>query len=132
MAFLKVPKEEIVKTLIYKTEDKVIAVLIKGDREANESKIKKYLNYPEFLALGDEETVFKSTRAGVGFAGPIGINMDQVLVDEEVKEISNFIVGGNEIDYHYVNVNFQRYFIWELGDLQSIKKETCVLYVVLN
>lgn len=121
MEFLKVPKEKIVKTLIYRADDKIIAVLIRGDREANEAKIRKYLSYPKLLEMGDEKIVFKATGASVGFAGPIGIKIDKLLVDNEVKEVDNFIVGGNETDYHYINVNFERDFIGEIGDFKNIK-----------
>lgn len=118
--FLKVKKDKIVKTLIYRVDDKIIAVLIRGDRDANEAKIRKYLSYPKILELGDEKTVLKATGASIGFAGPIGIHVDRVLVDDEIKLMNNFVVGGNETDYHYINVNFEREFMGEVGDFKNI------------
>lgn len=120
VGFLKVSKDKIVKTLIYRADNKNVAVLIRGDRDANEAKIRKYLGYPKILELGDEKTVFKVTGASIGFAGPITIKVDKLLVDNEISQMNNFIVGGNETNYHYINVNFERDFIGEIGDFKNI------------
>jgi len=60
---------EFAKTLIYKADDKV------GDRELNETKLQNLLGCIE-LEMADAETVEKVTGAAVGFAGPIGLDID--------------------------------------------------------
>ncbi len=97
-----------VKTLIYKADDKVVAVMVRGDREVNETKLKNHLGCLE-LEMADPETVVNVTGAAVGFAGPIGIKCE-VLMDLEVEKMKNFIVGANETDYHFKNVQPGRDF----------------------
>lgn len=112
VSFLNTTADKFVKTLIYKHKDKVIAVLVRGDREVNEVKLINILKGNEQdLEMADEETVKDVTGANVGFAGPIGLKNDiYVVVDREVPELRNFIVGANETDYHYKNVNYGRDF----------------------
>ena len=42
-AFLRVTPEEIVKTLIFAADNGPVAVLIRGDQEVNEAKVRNYL-----------------------------------------------------------------------------------------
>ena len=45
-AFLKVAADKLVKTLIYLADGKPVAVLVRGDRDVNEIKLKKALSAP--------------------------------------------------------------------------------------
>ncbi len=108
-AFLKVPATRLVKTLIYKADDKPIAVLIRGDRELNEVKLNNIVKAVE-LEMADEETVKSATGAPVGFAGPVGLTDIPIYADNEVLELKNFVVGANEADAHYLNANVGRDF----------------------
>lgn len=107
--FLGVPQSKLVKTLIYVADGCPVAALIRGDRELNEVKLKRFLGAAD-LALADEETIQKVTGAPVGFAGPIGISAKKVVADLEIKGLTNFVVGGNAEDLHLRNVNAQRDF----------------------
>ncbi len=97
-----------VKTLIYRADDKIVAVMVRGDREVNETKLQNYLGCLE-LEMAEPAAVTEVTGAAVGFAGPIGIKCD-VLMDIEIEKMKNFIVGANETDYHYKNVCVGRDF----------------------
>jgi len=55
-ALLKVAPQQLVKTLLYKTPQGPVAVLLRGDHEANEVKVKKLLGLTE-LELADPATV---------------------------------------------------------------------------
>ncbi len=101
-----------VKTLIVTIKEKPIAVLIPGNRELNPLKLIKLFSAAEHeFNIADEETVIKVTGAKVGFAGPIGLKEDiPVYADKRVTLMKNFLVGANETDYHYLNVNFKRDF----------------------
>ena len=70
--------------------------------------------------MASPEEVFAATSAAVGFAGPIGIKVDELLVDEEVTETYNFIVGANETGYHLENVNYGRDFEGKVGDFRNV------------
>lgn len=100
--------DEFVKTLIYVADKDPVAVMVRGDRELNEVKLQNYLGAVE-LEMADPQTVTEVTGAAVGFAGPIGIKC-KLLMDNEVAQMKNYIVGANETDYHFINVNHERDF----------------------
>lgn len=110
--FFKLPASKFVKTLLYTYKGKHVAVLIPGNRTLNPLKLLKHLDCQEHeLEIADNETVKKVTQASVGFAGPIGLDEDMlVLVDQRVSEMKNFVIGANQTDYHYINANYDRDF----------------------
>lgn len=108
--FLGVSPRELVKTLVYVADGRPVAALIRGDCDLNEAKLKRVLGVAE-VELADEETICKVTGAPVGFAGPVGIAVDRVLADYQVKAMANFVVGGNAKDVHLKNINPGRDFM---------------------
>lgn len=111
--FLKVSPDRLVKTLLYRTSaGDVIAVLIRGDHEANEIKINRFLGTTE-ITLASAETVSTISSAPVGFAGPVGLTGIRVIADHAVKAMRNFVVGGNKNDTHLINANWDRDFAVE-------------------
>jgi len=119
VAFLNTDSTKFAKTLIYTANEKTVAVMVRGDREVNEVKLANHLGVPaDDLMMATPEVVTASTGAAVGFAGPIGIKVP-VIMDREVSQMSNFIVGANETDYHFINVNTQD-FEAEVIDIRTI------------
>lgn len=117
--FLKSNPKCFAKTLIYRADDKFVAVMVRGDRDVNEVKLANHLGAVE-VELAAPADVIEITHAQVGFAGPIGIDVD-VLVDNEVANMKNFIVGANETDYHYINVNINKDFTPAfVGDFRNL------------
>lgn len=122
--YLQEDKEKFVKTLIYKVDDKFCAVLVKGLNEVNEAKLKRTLKVQE-LSLADASSVEEITSAKIGFAGPIGLNVP-IIVDNEVLNMKNFIVGANKTDYHYKNVNLEDFDYVLTADIRCITdKDKC-------
>lgn len=107
-AFMGATPDKFVKTLIYKADDKLVACLIRGDRDLNETKVRKLLGASNF-EMASFEDVEILTQARVGFAGPVGLQAD-LIVDHEVMDMRNLIVGANKTDYHLKNVNMHRDF----------------------
>ena len=97
------------KTIIYKADDKYIAAMVRGDREINEVKLKNLVGCVDDLELAAPFMVRQITTAEVGFAGPIGLDIE-VIADLEVAQMKNFIIGANDTGYHYMNVNINRDF----------------------
>lgn len=122
VAFFNTNDKKFAKTLIYKADDKVIGVMVRGDRSLNETKVSNALNGVMELEMADAETVLNATSAEIGFAGPIGLKVDILLVDEEVIRMSNFIVGANDTGYHYENVNYERDFKGIVGDYKLVSE----------
>jgi len=108
-AFLGVPPERFVKTLIYQTPGgAAVAVLVRGDHEASETKIQAALG-GDLVRLADEETVVRITGAPVGFAGPVGRDLT-ILCDHSLRGIRGAVTGANRADEHLVGVDQQRDF----------------------
>jgi prolyl-tRNA synthetase len=105
--FIKAPRAQMIKTLIYKVGDQAIAVLIRGDHELNEGRLKKILAR-EDIELADEALIEKVTKAPMGFAGPVGLKGIKIYADKEVTEIVDGITGGNEKDVHLTHVEYGR------------------------
>ena len=119
--YLEEDKDKFVKTLIYNVDDKYYAVLVKGNMEVNEAKLKKLLNASS-VALADPSKVEEITNAKVGFAGPIGLDVP-IIIDNEVASMKNFIVGANKSDYHYKNVNLEDFNYVLTEDIRCITEE---------
>jgi prolyl-tRNA synthetase len=118
--FLKVDASKLVKTLLYSTGSETVAVLIRGDHDANEIKLKRLLGVTD-LELAGPATVEKVTGAPVGFAGPVGLNI-RIVADHAVKASANIVVGGNHLDTHLVDVNCPRDFhVEQFADLRNAR-----------
>jgi len=108
--FMNATPKDFVKTILYSADGEIVAAMIRGDREINETKLKNLLDAAD-LALASFEDVERITGAAVGFAGPAGLKVEiPVIVDLEVATMTNFIVGANETHFHLKNVNILRDF----------------------
>jgi prolyl-tRNA synthetase len=106
-AFLKLPASRTVKALVVETEaGEACMVLLRGDRELNEIKLCRLLDCNEIIFPADER-VAALTGAPVGFLGPLGMSIP-VIADHEVRGMSDFVCGANEVDQHYTGVNLGR------------------------
>jgi prolyl-tRNA synthetase len=119
---LRCRPEQMVKTLIYLADGKPVGVLIRGDHDANEGKIRRALN-AESLELADEATIQEVTGAPVGFAGPVGLKC-RIVADADAAAVVNAVVGANEADKHLRNVNCGRdYQLHATFDAENASKE---------
>lgn len=112
------PVKKFVKTLIYNVDGKAVAVMVRGDREVNETKLRKLYGATE-VALADPSMVKEATGAEIGFAGPVGIKCE-LVADEEVTYMQNFVVGANKTGYHYTNVNQKDFKVDKVADIRNI------------
>jgi prolyl-tRNA synthetase len=101
--------EQMIKTLVYRADDeRTVAVLIRGDHDANVGKIRRAVGATH-VELADEQTILEVTKAPVGFAGPVGIACN-LYADHDVPVIRNAITGANQVDTHLTGVNVGRDF----------------------
>jgi len=107
--FLGVSPRRLVKTLVYQVGEKVVAALVRGDRDLSEDKLRAVLE-ARVLEMAGPETIARVTGAPVGFAGPVGLKGVEIIADEELRNEANFVTGGNEADLHLRNVNWGRDF----------------------
>ncbi len=99
-AFFGAPLQRVVKTLLFVVDARPVAVLIRGDLDVNELKLRAALG-ADAVGLASDSLVAEVTGAPVGFAGPIGLRGAEVVLDRSVRGIVDGIVGGNEGDMHY-------------------------------
>lgn len=118
--FLNQDVKTFVKTLIYRLDDKFVAVCVLGDRDVNETKLSKIYGATE-VELADFENVQRITNANVGFAGPIGLDID-IVVDKEIEGLRNFTVGANENDFHFINANHSDFEATHIVDVSNVKE----------
>lgn len=105
--FLDVPATAVVKTVLFMADDKPVAVLIRGDLDVNEIKVKVALGADQ-LHPAREGQVRDATGAPPGFAGPVGLEGVAVWADESVRGIVGAVVGANEADAHFTGFDQER------------------------
>ncbi len=119
-SFLGVEAQKTAKTIIYHDymNEKLVACVVRGDREVNEVKLVNALNSNEnYLELAKDEEIL-SLHSIHGFCGPKDISCE-VYIDEEVADMRNVIIGANKKDYHYKNANFNRDFNGVVCDIKK-------------
>lgn len=106
--FLQIPKRHTLKAVFYVADGDMVFVVIRGDLEVNEIKLKNALKCTD-LQLASEDKV---QLAGLvaGSASPIGLSGIKILADDSIKLGTNFVAGANKPDYHIRNVNYPRDF----------------------
>lgn len=106
-SFLNVTAEQCIKSLLFKIDEKFVLVLVRGDHEVNEVKLKNLYeaDVVELAADIDIETIF---QCNAGSVGPIDVNNVEIIADNAVKAIVNGVCGANENGFHYINVNLER------------------------
>ncbi len=107
--FLGVKPENTGKAVFYVNEkDELIFVMIRGDFEVNEVKLKNFLKV-SLLEFATDEKI-RSVGAEPGYASPIGLDSTKVKIvaDKSIEGSANLVVGANEEDYHLKNFNFER------------------------
>ncbi len=122
--FLNIDIKKTVKTLVYNVDGEIIFALVKGDRDLNDTKLRKLLN-AQSVEMATEEELKKVTDASFGFLGPIGVDV-KIVIDNEVANMSNFVCGANKTGYHYINVNLNDFDVYMKGDIVNIREgDTC-------
>jgi prolyl-tRNA synthetase len=106
--FVGVPTNQTLKAVFYFADGEFVFVIIRGDLEVNETKLRNALKCSE-LRLATEGEV---NEAGIvaGFASPIGVKGVKVVADDSITLGSNFVVGANKPGYHFKNANYSRDF----------------------
>jgi len=118
---LRCGPRQMIKTLIYNADDRPVAILIRGDHEANEAKIRRALGVKS-LELADADTIRGVTGAPVGFAGPVGLSV-LIWADEDVASVCNAVTGANEAGKHYRGANRDRdYRVERFADLRKARQ----------
>ncbi len=106
-AFLKVTADNLVKNMFYAAPGKQpVLVLVRGDYEINENKVKKAIGVDFAPASADE--IVKHFSAEPGYIGPVGVSGIAVYADDLLKDTKGMITGANQNGYHIKGFNISR------------------------
>lgn len=118
--YLNEKPEKFVKTLIYKIDNKFYAVLVSGEYEVNEIKLRKLLKATD-IQLATEQEVLQITNCEIGYIGPINIKA-KIIIDQDLQYKYNYITGANIKNYHFKNVNTANIKYDIIADIKTIKE----------
>lgn len=104
--FLNQPLQNTVKTIAVTANGQFFLLLLRGDHQLNELKVRKIPLLTNF-EFASEEDIIKYTGSQPGYIGPLGLE-SHVIADRTVIGMKNFICGANEKDFHFKGVNFNR------------------------
>jgi len=121
-AFLRVKPDLVIKTLVFAADGVPVAVLIRGDHEVNEIKVKNHLGC-DTLELAPDELILQVTGSPKGFAGAVGIKA-KIIADYSLMGMTDCVMGANREDYHLRHVCPGRDFpVSAHADLRIIRED---------
>ena len=104
-----VSADRILKTVLVRGNEGLVALCLRGDHDINEVKASKLPELPDESVLASEEEILAATGARPGFIGPVGLpDTIPVIVDRSAAVLADFICGGNANDTHYTGANWER------------------------
>lgn len=120
--YLEVSQENLIKSLLFKVDEQYVLVLVRGDHEVNDVKLKNLLEAGSVELASAEETKIVLS-CPVGSLGPVGVTQVRIVADHAVEAVVNGACGANEEHYHFINVNPGRDFnVEQYADLRFIKE----------
>ena len=117
--FIETATDNLIKSLLFISDEKPVMVLMRGNDILNEIKLKNALN-ANFLRMATDSDVAEVLGAEFGSLGPVGVSEDvKIIADEGIKGMVNVAVGANLTGFHYLNANIERdYRVDEFTDLR--------------
>ncbi len=116
---LGLPLERTVKSIVLAVDEKnnkgepvdarIFLLLIRGDHELNEIKAGKLPGLRDGYRFATEAEIRGVFGCRPGYLGPINMRRPvTVVADRTVANMSDFVCGANEEDYHLTGVNWSR------------------------
>ncbi|MHC5217359.1 proline--tRNA ligase [Enterococcus sp. LJL128] len=106
--FFEIEPQKIIKSVLFIADEAPVMVLVRGDHEVNDVKLKNFLN-ADFLEEATEEDVRKYIGADFGSIGPVGLAEEvKLYADLHIQDLANAVAGANETGFHLKNVNLER------------------------
>jgi prolyl-tRNA synthetase len=117
-AFLKIPASQLLKSLVYRSGERFVMAVVRGDHELNEDKLARALGVPE-VELAEGDAVRKLAGAALGSVGPAGF-AGEIVVDVHASRVPDAFAGANVEGQHLRHVVFGRDYTGKVVDLRSI------------
>lgn len=119
--FLKIPAEKCIKAVVFavKNENNTLVCFVRGDKEINETKLRKICKKEIVPFDASNENEFCA-----GNIGPKDFNVKncEIYFDLSLKSSFNMVTGANVENHHLVNFNLERDFgKVEFFDISKVK-----------
>ncbi len=127
--FFKSPTSTMLKTIAYIIDKNMFLACIRGDRDIEETKLMNYFKGNEIRLASEAEIIEFMEKNNInsksGFISPYNLeDKIQIIADNSVKTLKNFIMGANEIDYHYIGANLKEHLPnLEYADICLVKTD---------
>ncbi|MGM9986520.1 MAG: proline--tRNA ligase [Bacillaceae bacterium] len=121
-SFLHLPVEKSIKSMLFKVDEKYVLVLVRGDHEVNDIKVKNVLGGTN-VEMPTPEEASQVMGCTVGSLGPINCPSNvTIIADNAVASIVNGCCGANVEGFHYINANHGRdYQVSQFADVRFIQ-----------
>ncbi|PWG00729.1 proline--tRNA ligase [Levilactobacillus bambusae] len=121
--FLATSADQLVKSMLYLADGQPVMVLVRGDHEVNDIKLKNFLDV-DTLDMATPEDAQNYLGANFGSLGPVAVGEDiKIVADQYVRDMVNVAVGANEDGHHYINANPERDFrVDDYADLRFVQE----------
>ncbi|MGD0855785.1 MAG: proline--tRNA ligase [Dehalococcoidia bacterium] len=106
--FLGVKADQTLKSVFYTADGELVFVVIRGDLEVNEIKLKNLLKCNDLHMATEAET--QAAGLVAGYASAVNLKGYKIVADDSIKLGTNFVAGANKKDTHLKNVNYPRDF----------------------
>lgn len=123
--FLSVSKEQtikaVIKKAIFKDESKIVVFFVRGSDELEDTKAQNSVDALELI----DATLDEIKEAGVvaGYCGLVDLPKDiLVVVDSELENSQGMVCGGNEENFHFINVDLKVIENIKYFDLIAVKE----------
>ena len=123
--FLSVSKEQtikaVIKKAIFKDESKIAVFFVRGSDELEDTKAQNSVDALELI----DATLDEIKEAGVvaGYCGLVDLPKDiLVVVDSELENSQGMVCGGNEENFHFINVDLKVIENIKYFDLIAVKE----------
>ncbi|AOK51757.1 proline--tRNA ligase [Burkholderia stagnalis] len=123
-----IPLARTIKSIVLATDNEgaeptIWLLMLRGDHDLNEVKVSKLPGLKNYRFATEQEIV-EWFGTPPGYLGPIGTKKPvKVIADRTVANMSDFVVGANEVDYHIAGVNWGRDLPEpDVADIRNVQK----------
>ena len=123
--FLSVSKEQtikaVIKKAIFKDESKIVVFFVRGSDELEDTKAQNSVDALELIDATLDE--IKDVGVVAGYCGLVNLPKDiLVVVDSELENSQGMVCGGNEENFHFINVDLKVIENIKYFDLIAVKE----------
>ncbi len=96
-----------IKTLVYRADGKTILILLRGDHQLAEQKLRDQVEAVE-MRVAEAEEIKASLGASPGSLGAVGVSDIFIIADLALRDRRDMVTGANEDGFHLRGVDIER------------------------